>query len=76
MSDMDLLSTEYSSLQERYDRLIKDPPASDAELREALRELAEAARELKKVAAEIGRRYEKTTRPDRPNLQLVKKDDG
>lgn len=74
MSDMDLLSTGYSSLQERYDQIIKNPPASEADLQEALRELAETARDLKKIAAEIGRRDEKTTGPDGPNLRVVKKD--
>ena len=75
MSDIDLLSDEYTSLQERYDQMIKNPPASEADLQEALRELAETARELKKIAAEIGMRYEKTTRPDGPNLRLKKDGD-
>lgn len=75
MSDIDLLSDEYSSLQERYDQIVKNPPSSEADLQEALRELAETARELKKIAAEIGRLDEKTTGPDGPNLRLKKDGD-
>ncbi|MCX2901090.1 hypothetical protein [Pseudomonas mandelii] len=74
MRDIDLLSDEYSLLQNCFDQLKNDPPPSVSDFRKALQDLAEAAHGLKEMTAVVAARYEQAYGCATPHLRLVEKD--